>query len=90
MSAMLILIAILLGLQVAGLLGALVAIPVAGCIMVILRDAMQSRRVTAMAEIGHKDFDPENDTADDPVVFTENKFVKPKHHTAARRKSHKE
>ena len=42
-SALVILIAITLGLQVGGLLGALVAIPVAGCIVVLVRDVLVTR-----------------------------------------------
>lgn len=42
-SALVILIAITLGLQVGGLLGALVAIPVAGCIVVLVRDMLVTR-----------------------------------------------
>jgi len=79
MSALLILVAVIVGLQVAGLLGALVAIPVVGCIVVLLRDVLRNRRVRMAAEDGVI-IDPDNDEADAPVVFTEEqrKFVKPK------------
>ena len=42
-SALVILIAMTLGLQVGGLLGALVAIPVAGCVVVLARDFFMER-----------------------------------------------
>ena len=48
-SALVILIAMTLGLQVGGLLGALVAIPVAGCIVVLARDFFKTRDKQAAA-----------------------------------------
>jgi Predicted permease len=42
-SALLILISLLIGMQVAGIFGALVAIPVAGCFVVIFREYLKSR-----------------------------------------------
>ena len=47
MSALIVLISIILGLQVGGLLGALVSIPVAGCIMVLVREYIKSRNEKA-------------------------------------------
>jgi predicted PurR-regulated permease PerM len=85
MSALIILIAILFGLQVAGLLGALVAIPAAGCIMVLLREFLRTRR-TRQAEAAGKVIDPDNE-ADVAVVFNEKKtFVRPHLPKIARRK----
>lgn len=49
LSALVILIAILLGLNVGGLLGALVAIPVAGSLVVLAKEAFYSRRRKSMA-----------------------------------------
>jgi predicted PurR-regulated permease PerM len=43
MSALMVLAAATVGLQVSGILGALVAIPVAGCVMVLLRDFLRRR-----------------------------------------------
>jgi predicted PurR-regulated permease PerM len=72
MSALLVLIAVLVGLQLAGVLGALVAIPVAGIIMVWLKDMMRRRRVSSAAEQGEA-IDPDNDIDDVSVVFVEEK-----------------
>lgn len=68
MSALLVLISVLIGLNLAGILGALVAIPVAGCIMVLLRDVLHRRRVRLAAEHGEK-IDPDNDEGDMSIVF---------------------
>ncbi len=72
MSALLVLIAVLVGLQVAGIVGALVAIPVAGCIMVLLRDLMQRRRPRRSTD--------DDDNTENAVVFieAERKYVRPK------------
>jgi predicted PurR-regulated permease PerM len=76
MSALVILIAILLGLQVAGLLGALVAIPAAGCVMVLLREFLRTKRIRR-AEAAGQTIDPDNE-ADIAVVFNEKKaFTRP-------------
>jgi predicted PurR-regulated permease PerM len=78
MSALIILIAVIVGLQVAGILGALVAIPLAGCAVVLMRDALRTRRVRTAAESG-RTIDPDNDEGDISIVFTEEqrKFIKP-------------
>ncbi|MDR1969756.1 MAG: AI-2E family transporter, partial [Candidatus Nomurabacteria bacterium] len=77
MSAMIVLIAVLFGLQVGGLLGALVAIPVGGCAMVLLKEFLRIRRVRRAEAVGQTvNLDNEADIA---VVFNEKKhFVKPR------------
>lgn len=85
MSAMVILIAILIGLQTSGLLGALVAIPAAGCLMVLLKEFLRTRRVRR-AEAAGEVIDPDNE-ADVAVVFNEEKnFTKPHLPKITRRK----
>jgi predicted PurR-regulated permease PerM len=85
MSALIILIAILLGLQIGGLLGALVAIPAAGCVMVLLKEFLRTRRVRR-AEASGRTIDLDNE-ADIVVVFDEKKaFTKPHLPKIARRK----
>ena len=73
-SALIILASILVGLNVAGILGALVAIPVAGCVMVVLREFIESRN-------SRKENDEKPEEADGyvSIVFLEKdrKFVKP-------------
>jgi predicted PurR-regulated permease PerM len=78
LSALVILTAIIVGLQVAGILGALVAIPAAGCVAVLIRDGLRARRVRTAAEHGQT-IDPDNDKGDVAIVFNidERKFVKP-------------
>ena len=73
-SALIILASILVGLNVAGILGALVAIPVAGCAMVVLREFIESRN--SRKENGEK---PEEADGYVSIVFLEKdrKFVKP-------------
>ena len=73
-SALIILASILVGLNVAGILGALVAIPVAGCVMVVLREFIESRNLRK--ENGEK---PEEADGYVSIVFLEKdrKFVKP-------------
>lgn len=78
-SALVILIAITLGLQVGGLLGALVAIPLAGCTIVLVRDILQSHSLPT----NHKPARDDNlDGILDgsaPVIFTkaDRKYVGP-------------
>ena len=76
-SALVILIAITLGLQVGGLLGALVAIPVAGCIVVLVRDVLVTRNNPETKSIS-KD-DNVDGILDDssPVIFVpaERKYI---------------
>lgn len=76
-SALVILIAITLGLQVGGLLGALVAIPVAGCIVVLVRDILVTRNNLEIDNVG-KD-DNVDGILDDssPVIFVpaERKYI---------------
>ena len=76
-SALVILIAITLGLQVGGLLGALVAIPVAGCIVVLVRDVLVTRNNPETKNIS-KD-DNVDGILDDssPVIFVpaERKYI---------------
>jgi len=77
MSAMTVLVAVLFGLQVAGLLGALVSIPVAGCLMVLLKDFLRTKRVQRAEAVGQT-IDPDNES-DVAVVFSEKKtFTKPR------------
>lgn len=73
LSALVILIAILLGLNVGGLLGALVAIPVAGSLVVLAKEAFYSRRRKSMVS------NVVMDTDDDelaPVFDIQRDFVK--------------
>lgn len=68
-SALVILIAITLGLQVGGLLGALVAIPVAGCIVVLVRDILVTRNNLEIDNVG-KDNNVDGILDDSsPVIF---------------------
>lgn len=80
-SALLILIAITLGLQVGGLLGALVAIPLAGCIVVLARDIVHNQQKESVAErtlVRDNDMDGLLDDST-PVIFVpaERKYVGP-------------
>jgi predicted PurR-regulated permease PerM len=50
LSPLIVLIAVLIGAELAGILGALAAIPVAGSIQVLIRDWLQYRRLRAAAE----------------------------------------
>ncbi|MDR0957431.1 MAG: AI-2E family transporter [Candidatus Nomurabacteria bacterium] len=59
-SALIVLVAIIFGLQVAGIFGALVAIPVAGCIMVLVRDTIKRHRKEAVAANNEVDLDSED------------------------------
>lgn len=70
-SALLILIAITLGLQVGGLLGALVAIPLAGCVVVLVRDIVQRRSMAnAAARASSRDDDMDGLLdGSSPVIF---------------------
>ncbi|MCL2038104.1 AI-2E family transporter [Candidatus Saccharibacteria bacterium] len=70
MSALVVLLAVIFGLQIAGLLGALVAIPVAGIIMVWLRDVMSRRRIRLATE-WDKAVDPGSDRSNMSVVFVQ-------------------
>lgn len=73
MSALLILIAMTLGLQVGGLLGALVAIPLAGCVVVLARDFFRSRNMDeASARSANHDNNMDGIIGGSaPVIFTE-------------------
>ena len=76
-SALVILIAITLGLQVGGLLGALVAIPVAGCIVVLVRDILVTRNNLEINNVG-KDNNVDGILDDSsPVIFVpaERKYI---------------
>lgn len=76
-SALVILIAITLGLQVGGLLGALVAIPVAGCIVVLVRDILVTRNNLEIDNVG-KDNNVDGILDDSsPVIFVpaERKYI---------------
>ena len=73
LSALVILIAILLGLNVGGLLGALVAIPVAGSLVVLAKEAFYSRRRKLKAENAIIEADDE-DLA--PVFDIQREFVR--------------
>lgn len=82
-SALVVLIAMTLGLQVGGLLGALVAIPVAGCAVVLARDffASRDRASAAQRSVGHdNDIDGMLDyETSNPVIFvpSDRKYVGP-------------
>jgi predicted PurR-regulated permease PerM len=84
MSALVVLASILIGLNVAGVLGVLVAIPVAGCVMVLLREFLRERRSRKIGSVAGGDFTPNEDIS---IVFVEEdrKFTRP--HIS--RKSHK-
>ena len=82
-SALVVLIAMTLGLQVGGLLGALVAIPVAGCAVVLARDFFigRDRMAATNRAIGHDnnidgmlDYD-----SSEPVIFvpSDRKYIGP-------------
>lgn len=76
-SALVILIAITLGLQVGGLLGALVAIPVAGCIVVLVRDILVTRNNLEIDNVS-KDNNVDGILDDSsPVIFVpaERKYI---------------
>ena len=76
-SALVILIAITLGLQVGGILGALVAIPVAGCIVVLVRDILVTRNNLEIDNVG-KDNNVDGILDDSsPVIFVpaERKYI---------------
>jgi len=79
MSALVVLIAIIAGLQIAGIVGALVAIPVAGCIMVALRDLMKHRHAKQIEAAGEA-CDPDHEEPNVVIVFEteKRKFVKPR------------
>ncbi|MFZ2560135.1 MAG: AI-2E family transporter [Candidatus Nanoperiomorbaceae bacterium] len=84
-SALIVLSSILIGLNLAGILGALVAIPVAGCIMVLIREILRERQGHLVrADHGNEP----TDNYDVSVVFVaqDRKFVKPKfpHHKSSR------
>lgn len=74
MSALLILIAMTIGMNIGGLLGTLIAIPVSGCLIVLVRDYLQVRDMRYAASIGRgtdKDLDgvlEKNECK--PVIFT--------------------
>ena len=74
MSALLVLIAVTAGLQIAGLLGALISIPVAGCLVVLMRDRLRSRTTNGKSNTKNESED------DSSMIFVEKerKFVKPK------------
>ncbi|MCL1876593.1 AI-2E family transporter [Candidatus Saccharibacteria bacterium] len=78
MSVLTVLIAIIVGWQVAGILGALVAIPVAGCVMVLVRDFMKRRHIKKTAANG-EEIDASNEAPSIVIVFQTEKrqFVKP-------------
>lgn len=76
-SALVILIAITLGLQVGGLLGALVAIPVAGCIVVLVRDILVTRNDPETKNISKDDNVDGILDGSSPVIFVpaERKYI---------------
>ena len=88
-SALVILIAITLGLQVGGLLGALVAIPVAGCIVVLVRDILVTRNNLEIDNVG-KDNNVDGILDDSsPVIFVpaERKYIGTSNQKAKRNRS---
>ena len=74
MSALLVLAAITIGINVGGLAGALIAIPVAGCCIVLLRDFLHTRELVAARARGagtDRNMDGVLGADDDrPVIFT--------------------
>lgn len=79
-SAMVVLLSVLIGMEVGGFLGILIAIPVAGCIVVVIREILAARKIREkmIAESAGM-VNIEEDLAHETVVFTEEnrKFVKP-------------
>lgn len=73
-SPLLILISITLGLQVGGLLGALVAIPLAGCIVVLIREALPNsdnqKHLSSNLSINNKEEIDQSLESDKPIIFT--------------------
>ncbi len=67
-SALLVLVSITVGLQVGGLLGALVSIPVAGCIVVLIRDALKIRDKQTENVTSGESYQIADNA---PVIFTE-------------------
>jgi predicted PurR-regulated permease PerM len=53
LSPLVVLVAVLVGAALAGILGALAAIPVAGTIQVIIRDFLSHRREIVVETVGH-------------------------------------
>lgn len=93
-SALLILIAMTIGLQVGGLLGALVAIPLAGCLVVLVRDILQTRSKNYVAASSARGQDNDMDgvlEGSAPVIFTkaDRKYIgvelPGKHHAGSKR-----
>ena len=74
LSALVILVAILLGLNVGGLLGALVAIPVAGSLIVVAKEAFYARRRKLLNGHKHVDVEGEHDIA--PVFDVGRDFIR--------------
>lgn len=87
-SALVILIAMTLGLQVGGLLGALVAIPVAGCVVVLARDFFMERNkqeATTRAIDHDNDIDGVLDSSQQVIfVPADRKYVGPNIPTSIR------
>lgn len=81
MSALLILIAMTIGMNIGGLLGTLIAIPVSGCLIVLARDYIQTRDMKLVSDSGagtDNDMDGILEKeATRPVIFTneERRFV---------------
>lgn len=72
MSALLILIAMTIGMGVGGILGTLIAIPIAGCVIIVLRSVLHTRAMAIAATKG-AGYDRNLDgiiSDSEPVVFT--------------------
>lgn len=77
MSALVIIMSIIIGLNVAGILGALVAIPVAGCVMVVLRDFLDERKIRNPSDQAESGVES-NDQVSIVFIEEDRQFVKPK------------
>ena len=85
MSALLVLMAVIVGLQAGGLLGALVAIPAAGCIVVLLHDFLKTRREKYL--VGD-DSVVDKEEAPQQLFAEKREFVKPKLLSSSAKKKH--
>ena len=71
-SILTVLIAVITGLQIAGILGALVAIPITGCIIILVRDILNHRR-SKNADASDEPINFDNEEPNNTVIFKEAK-----------------
>ena len=72
LSILTVLIAVITGLQVAGIIGALIAIPITGCVIILIRDILNHRRCKIASAKGEF-IDPDNEEPNTCVVFEKTK-----------------